>query len=352
MDIYARIRQVAFELVSEGEWPTVVEVRARLGTGSNTTINNTLKQWRQEFLARNAAAVKRPDWPPALADAFGQLWQKACEVAEGNLATLREEVEQKLQQVVAELAAAQRELDDRAAQLVSLSGELAQQRERGDALQQQLAEANSRRQVLEDSLAGLTASLDDARAQTLLVQKDADERVAALEQRQEERLQQAAAEAAQREALAYERFEGMRVRLYEQVEAERAQMKQQATQQAAQLTSLSAQLDEVRRLRQQQEADTARELGKAAAQQELAASRLAELEARCDSLRQQDEARQAQMLGLAAQASSAQTELQILREQRLPQWQQLVLLNRDKLAAMPEQEAAKLVAGWLGLSVE
>ena len=58
------------------------------------------------------------------------------------------------------------------------------------------------------------------------------------------------------------------------------------------------------------------------------------------------------MLGLAAQASSAQTELQILREQRLPQWQQLVLLNRDKLAAMPEQEAAKLVAGWLGLSVE
>lgn len=352
MDIYARIRQVAFELVSEGAWPTVVEVRARLGTGSNTTINNTLKQWRQEFLARNAAAVKRPDWPPALADAFGQLWQKACEVAEGNLATLREEVGQKLQQVVAELAAAQRELDDRAAQLVSLSGELAQQRERGDALQQQLAEANSRRQVLEDSLAGLTASLDDARAQTLLVQKDADERVAALEQRQEERLQLAAAEAAQREALAYERFEGMRVRLYEQVEAERAQMKQQATQQAAQLTSLSAQLDEARRLRQQQEADTARELGKAAAQQELAASRLAELEARCDSLRQQDEARQAQMLGLAAQASSAQTELQILREQRLPQWQQLVLLNRDKLAAMPEQEAAKLVAGWLGLSVE
>ena len=32
MDIHTRVRDVALELVSAGVWPTVQEVRARLGT--------------------------------------------------------------------------------------------------------------------------------------------------------------------------------------------------------------------------------------------------------------------------------------------------------------------------------
>ncbi len=352
MDIYARIRQVAFDMVSEGEWPTVVEVRARLGTGSNTTINNTLKQWRQEFLSRMATSVRRPDWPPALADAFGQLWQKACDVAEENLAALREEVNLKLEQVVAELAAAQRELDARADQLTSLSGELAQQRELAQQARQQLAEEQGRRQALEESLSGLAASLDEARAQTLLQQKEADERVAALEARQEARVQQLATEAAQREALAYERFEGMRVRLYEQVEEERTQMKQRTQLLEQQLAASQQQLEAQRKQQQQWQADSARELGKAAAMQEAAAQREAQLQQACQQWQQADAARQQQLMALAGEASAMRTELQIVREQRMPQLQQWLLLHREQLAALPADEAAAQLAGWLGLLAE
>ena len=62
---YLRIADAATQLVAEGKWPTVLEVRTRLGSGSNTTINEALKLWRQTFLARMSQTSRRPDWPPA-----------------------------------------------------------------------------------------------------------------------------------------------------------------------------------------------------------------------------------------------------------------------------------------------
>ena len=59
----------------------VQEVRARIGSGSNTTINDALKTWRESFLQRTAQAARRPDWPEGLETAVEALWQNACNQA-------------------------------------------------------------------------------------------------------------------------------------------------------------------------------------------------------------------------------------------------------------------------------
>ncbi|MEQ6290705.1 DNA-binding protein [Vogesella sp. GCM10023246] len=340
MDIYARIRQVAFELVAEGVWPTVVEVRTRLGTGSNTTINNTLKQWRQEFLARMASNVRRPDWPAGLAEAVDQLWQRACEQAEAHLEALREEAKAEVARLVAELAEQHRQLDARGAQLATLAQEHEQLKTQHQQLQLQHAEDGRRRVVLEESLAGLNASLDEARNQLVAVQKDADARVAVLEQRHDERLQQAAQEAERREALAYERFEGMRIRLYQQVEEERATMKQQMAQQQNQLQQLAQELESTRQLQRQQLADTAREQGRLQAQCEAAQQRTLTLEGEVAAARQVEAQQQQQLVQLSNELGALGVHRQLLSRQ-LPE---LLLWLQQEREALQTLAATDYVA--------
>ncbi|WP_174874556.1 DNA-binding protein [Vogesella oryzae] len=342
MDIYARIRQVAFELIAEGEWPTVVEVRARLGTGSNTTINNTLKQWRQEFLARMASNVRRPDWPTGLAEAVDQLWQRACDQAESHLESLREECKAEVERLVGELAEQHRQYDARSAQLAALAQEHELLKQQYQQLQQQYAEEARRRQVLEESLSGLTSSLDEARQQLLLAQKDADNRVVALEQRHDERLQQAAQEAARRETLAYERFEGMRIQLYQQVESERSSFKQQAAQWQAQLQQLERERDEVRQTLREQQADAAREQGRQQAQYEMAQQRLQAMAEELQVGRKQGEELQTRLLALTSELASRTTQLQE-RDRQLPLLQRWLQQERELLQAMTPEDYADIL---------
>ncbi|MFC3532225.1 DNA-binding protein [Vogesella facilis] len=339
MDIYARIRQVAFELVAEGVWPTVVEVRARLGTGSNTTINNTLKQWRQEFLARMASNVRRPDWPAGLAEAVDQLWQRACDQAEGHLEALREEARAEVARLVAELAEQHRQLDARDAQLAALTQQHEALQQQHQQLQQQQAEDARRRVVLEESLAGLNASLDEARNQLVAVQKDADARVAALEQRHDERLQQAAREGERRETLAYERFEGMRVRLYQQVEEVRAAMKQQSAQLQAQLQQQAQALESARQAQRQQLADAAREQGRLQAQCEAAQQRSLALEGEVVASRQAEAQQQQQLLQLSAELGALGVHRQALLRQ-LPELLQWLQQEREALQTLAAADYA------------
>ncbi len=226
-DIYARIRQTAFELVGEGAWPTVADVRARLGSGSNTTINNALKEWRQEFLSRVAVSSRRPDWPPSLAEAFEQVWQKACDEADQQLETVRQEVAeeaaalraerdgllQKQEQAEAELQSLRHELELRTARQVELDGELRQERQRAEKLQEERRQLLSAQEALRQELSTL--------------RQQADVRESELQEKHEQQLREAREESERKEALAYDRLEGLRVRLYQQVEDERKDMKQQ-----------------------------------------------------------------------------------------------------------------------------
>jgi hypothetical protein len=109
-DIYSRIRQVAFELVSEGVWPTVVEVRPP-GDWFQYHHQQHLKEWRQEFLSRMASSSRHPDWPAGLAEAFGMIWQKSCEAAEQQWETMRSEAAAQVAAAEQDKTALQAQLD-------------------------------------------------------------------------------------------------------------------------------------------------------------------------------------------------------------------------------------------------
>ncbi|RXZ42622.1 DNA-binding protein [Crenobacter cavernae] len=224
-DIYARIRQAAFELVAEGSWPTVAEVRQRLGTGSNTTINNTLKEWRHEFLSRIATSARRPDWSPGVAEAFEQVWQKACEEAERQLEGVKAEALEQVRALEVDLAAARVEIDARAGELVALANLVDGKNTQLDTLEKQLRAEEARSKAQEEQLGRLGASLEALRKEMREQQAQSDARLAEAEARTEQRVQEERLQAEKREALAYERLDGLRVRLYEQVEEERRQMK-------------------------------------------------------------------------------------------------------------------------------
>ncbi|MDN0082932.1 DNA-binding protein [Crenobacter sp. SG2305] len=288
-DIYTRIRQAAYELVGEGIWPTVVEVRNRLGTGSNTTINNTLKSWRQDFLSRMALSSRRPDWPSGLAEAFEEIWQKACDAADAELATVRGEAQAEVAVLREESEQLTQRLAESDATLVSLGRELELKAGRIAELEQRLAAEEARRTAQDENLAALAASLEASRKQLGEVQREADARVGDIEARAEERVQAEKQAADKREALAYERLEGLRVRLYEQIEDERQAMKQSVKKledELAQQRRDSAKIDTVWRERL---VERERENGRLGAKVEALDARVLELQASFDAARQDAE---------------------------------------------------------------
>ncbi|MBX9267163.1 DNA-binding protein [Chromobacterium violaceum] len=227
VDIYSRIRQAAFEMVAEGNWPTVADVRARLGSGSNTTINNTLKSWRQEFLGKVAISSRRPDWPPALAEAFDQVWQKACDEADLQLAAVREEAEAEAAALGKRLQEAERKNESAEAEIQSLRHELELRAARQVELDSLLQREKLLTQSLEKERAALLEAAAESREKLGRERKLAAARLEELESEHQRQLLAAREESERKEALAYERLEGLRVRLYQQVEEERQDMKLQ-----------------------------------------------------------------------------------------------------------------------------
>ncbi|OHX10462.1 hypothetical protein BI347_22050 [Chromobacterium sphagni] len=338
-DIYARIRQTAFELVGEGVWPTVVDVRSRLGSGSNTTINNTLKEWRQEFLGRVAASSRRPDWPPSLAEAFEQVWQKACDEAEQQLSAVRQEVEAEVavlrqqveglhereQKSLAELQSLRHELELRAARQVELDSSLQRERLHVESLLRE-------RQELQQA-AELQREAQD------LARQEAESRLLELADRHEQQLREAQEEASRKESLAYERLEGLRVRLYQQVESERQEMKLQQQKLEGALQQARQDGAKVENLWRERMLERERENGGLQARLDL-------LQQQGEAVRQesrlQKESAEAQLLALTAENA----RLQALQSMRREQWLDRLgaALRAGGLPAGPEAVQSWLAA--------
>lgn len=244
---YLRIADAATQLVSEGKWPTVLEVRARLGSGSNTTINEALKLWRQTFLARMSQTNRRPDWPPALQDALEAIWQQACQHADSALDTVRAEAQAEASAARQQAATAldrQQVLDTQLRTLTD-AHEAALQRERG--LEQSLAAAQANVEALGQQCQTLQGQLQDSQQrQTEWLTRHREalaEQETQAQHRLEAALASAKAEAEQREALAYQRLDGLRVHLYEQIEAERASLREARKQWEASQAHLRADME-------------------------------------------------------------------------------------------------------------
>lgn len=81
---YETIKQTAIKLLSQGIAPSVQKIREELGTGSNTTIAEHLKVWRDEY-AKKTIHHLPANMPKELISAFEVLWQTAMEQAQNQL---------------------------------------------------------------------------------------------------------------------------------------------------------------------------------------------------------------------------------------------------------------------------
>ncbi|WP_322072005.1 DNA-binding protein [Paraburkholderia bannensis] len=165
-DTRLRTRETASRLVAEGKRPhelTVDLIYAEIRQGSRTTINDELKQWKDEKTRSDALASQLP---PAVADAMLGIWAVAVEhgekvydarVAELEHATLQ--AESRASEAIEAREAVEETLRLREVELAALGEQVA-------ALKQQLEAANAR------------AEEARSRADSLETQRDAERELA------------------------------------------------------------------------------------------------------------------------------------------------------------------------------
>lgn len=178
LDTRVLVKRVADELLSDGQRPTVANVRARTRRGSASTINAALQEWWQELAARIARAQSQPDMPEAIIESASRLWSAALEQAHDALAVYRAETDKKVAHAeennkTALLACQQ--ADERYTVLTESHSRLDQVRM---DLERRLATESSRREAEEHRTHELKAELQQAT-------EEAKQRHAYLEQRLE-----------------------------------------------------------------------------------------------------------------------------------------------------------------------
>ena len=89
---YETVKQTAVKLLSQGIAPSVQKIREELGTGSNSTIADHLKVWRDDY-AKKTIHHLPANMPKELISTFEILWQTAMEHAQNQLAEYKKAVE-------------------------------------------------------------------------------------------------------------------------------------------------------------------------------------------------------------------------------------------------------------------
>lgn len=187
-DTRLRTRETASRLVAAGKRPhelTVDLIYAEIRQGSRTTINDELKQWKDEKTRGDALASQLP---PAVADAMLGIWAVAVEhgekVYDARVAELEQttaQADSRTAEAVATRAAVEETLRLREVERGALTEQIA-------ALKQQLEAANAR------------AEEARIRADALEAQRDAERELADTRQR-EQRTEHEKASAALRASL-------------------------------------------------------------------------------------------------------------------------------------------------------
>ncbi|WP_310633135.1 DNA-binding protein [Paraburkholderia sp.] len=300
-DTRLRTRETASRLVAAGKRPhelTVDLIYAEIRQGSRTTINDELKQWKDEKARGDALASQLP---PAVADAMLAAWAIAVEHGEKVYDARVGELEQAGAQAEARAADAVRDRDEAQENLRLRDVELAARNEHIAALKEQLDAANAR------------ANEASARAAALEAQRDA-ERTMAETRTQEQRAAHEQAIAAMRAAQetrdaafqseldkATQRMEGVQKHMMQQISEARDERRR------ADALAASA---------QRRNEQLVSELGAARAQEEHQANALSDAQRRVDALLAQEtqwlrerealESKLAELAALHGQSMSSQ----------------------------------------------
>lgn len=220
-EINEKIHMAAEEILMEGAWPTVCTIREKLGTGSNTTINNELKSWRIAFLNKLKKAKSRPNCPEILTNATDKLWAIACEEAELVFESKRKDLIEKENDLLCYLKKIEHEKNEKELLIQDIKNKLDLEISKNNKMTLELEEekkSNQKNQI----------KLKELNLKFLIAQQKNEElscfyKIELQNIKNEEgiKLAKANLESKEREEIAYQRLEGLRAHIYEQVQNER-----------------------------------------------------------------------------------------------------------------------------------
>ena len=140
---YETVKHAALKLLSKGISPSVQKIRELLGTGSNTTIAEHLKYWREEHAAKKVHHLPATI-PEELIATFETLWQTAMEHAEQQIADVKEALENQKEKLQQEKMLTDKTISDLKSQVDGLNQKIDDKTQENQALQTKLAVANER----------------------------------------------------------------------------------------------------------------------------------------------------------------------------------------------------------------
>lgn len=173
------VAQAATKLLSIGESPSVLKIREILGTGSNSTIAEHLKVWRQQKSEQRTVALPE-GIPKALLPPLETLWHIANEQADSRFAFYREQTDGKMEQLITERDtwyAQHRQTETIAA---DLQQQLSNAEQRIENYIQQQKDRQAQIQALETDKQSLASECSNLEQQLFQSQKDHDAREASL----------------------------------------------------------------------------------------------------------------------------------------------------------------------------
>jgi len=140
---YETVKQTAVKLLSQGLAPSVQKIRVALGTGSNTTIAEHLKFWREEY-AKKTIHHLPANIPKELISVFEVLWQTAMEHAQNQLTEYKQAVESECESALQKEREAEKSVVHIKVKLEEVSVKLEQEVASNQKLNVELAIANDR----------------------------------------------------------------------------------------------------------------------------------------------------------------------------------------------------------------
>jgi chromosome segregation ATPase len=175
-----QVLEAARTVAAEGKEPTYVNVRQKLGTGSFTTIQKYLRDWRAADQAEPEA--KPATLPEAFTDALnrfgGEAWKAASSWAKDEIEAARRAYEEKAREQELELERAGATVDALQESLNAAEGERDRLRREAEELKTTLAAAEG---TLSEVRRQGEAMLADERAKTQAVRREGDAREAKAE---------------------------------------------------------------------------------------------------------------------------------------------------------------------------
>ncbi len=167
---YETIKQAAVKLLSQGIAPSVQKIREVLGTGSNTTIAEHLKVWRDEY-AQKAIHHLPANMPKELISTFEVLWQTAMEQAQNQLAEYKKAIEIERETALQKKTDAEKVVADMQLKMDELSSKLTKENVNKQKLTIELAVVTDRT-IKQDEAFSIQKNQYEERLKRLYDEKD------------------------------------------------------------------------------------------------------------------------------------------------------------------------------------